>query len=110
MTGTIEIRVAEDFSRTPAGRYRADGPWSGEAFREDHLRPALRGGNQAVIVYLDGVEGYGSSFLEEAFGGLVRAANLTGEFLHRRLRTRTKDRALETEIWDYIDQAAAIRR
>ena len=108
MTGTIEIRVAEDFSRTPAGRYRADGPWNGEAFREDHLQPALRGGNQAVVVYLDDVEGYGSSFLEEAFGGLVRAANLTGETLHKRLRIRTNDRALESEIWEYIDQATAI--
>ena len=110
MTGTIEIRVAEDFSRTPAGRYRTDGPWSGQAFREDHLAPALCGGNQAVVVHLDGGEGYGSSFLEEAFGGLVRAANLTGETLHRRLQIKTNDRALETEIWDYIDQATVLRK
>ena len=90
MLETIEIRVAADFSRTPAGRYRTDGPWSGEAFREDHLAPALRGGNQKVIVYLDDVEGYGSSFLEEAFGGLVRGANLTGDDLHSLLELQTK--------------------
>ena len=107
MTGTIEIRVAEDFSRTPAGRYRTDGRWSGEAFREDHLGPALEGGTQRLVVHLDGVEGYGSSFLEEAFGGLVRKANLTGEQLHRVLEIETSDEAWEREIWDYIDQAAA---
>ncbi len=107
MTGTIEIRVAEDFSRTPAGRYRSDGRWSGEAFREDHLGPALQADTPRVVVYLDGVEGYGSSFLEEAFGGLVRRANLTGQRLHRVLEIKTNDEAWKREIWDYIDQAAA---
>ena len=107
MTGTIKLRVAEDFSRTPAGRYRSDGRWSGEAFREDHLAPALRSTDQGVVVYLDGVEGYGSSFLEEAFGGLVRKNDLAGQDLHKLLRLITDDGAWEKEIWDYIDQAAA---
>ena len=107
MTGTIEIWVAEDFSRTPAGRYRSDGRWSGEAFREDHLGPALQGDTKRVVVHLDGVEGYGSSFLEEAFGGLVRKANLAGEELHRVLEIQTSDEAWEREIWDYIDHATA---
>lgn len=106
MVGTIEIRVADNFSRTPAGRYRTDGPWSGEAFREDHLAPALGDADQKVVVYLDGVEGYGSSFLEEAFGGLVRKVNLGGEMLHEMLKIVTDDDAWKKEIWDYIDQAA----
>ena len=101
----IEIHIAKDFSRAPAGRYHADGPRSGEAFREDHLAPALKGDNE-VVVYLDDVEGYGSSFLEEAFGGLVRVDGFTSEVLHRLLTLETIDDAWKEEIWTYIDQSS----
>src|SRR6185295_8614794 len=37
------IHVAGEFSKFPAGRYRADGPHSGQRFREEFLEPALRG-------------------------------------------------------------------
>lgn len=100
----IEIRVAKDFSRAPAGRYRDDGPRSGQVFREEHLVPALKKGTE-VVVYLDEVEGYGSSFLEEAFGGLVRINGFLGEELHRLLTLRTVDDAWKEEIWRYIDQS-----
>jgi hypothetical protein len=69
MTQTISI--ASDFSKFPAGRYRADGPASGERFREEFLLPALRRG--PVIVVLDGVAGLPSSFFEEAIGGIIRS-------------------------------------
>ncbi len=36
---TRVVDVAKDFSRTPGPRYRADGPFSGEEFREDFLLP-----------------------------------------------------------------------
>lgn len=65
------IRIAEDFSRYPGGRYPDDGPGNGTAFRESFLVPVLDRGEKAQIV-LDGAQGYPSSFLEEAFGGLVR--------------------------------------
>lgn len=35
------INIRENFSRYPAGRYRADGPYNGEKFREELLVPAL---------------------------------------------------------------------
>jgi hypothetical protein len=59
----------------PGGRFKADGPYSGEFFREEVLRPALTDAierRQQLTVVLDGAPGYGSSFLEEAFGGLIR--------------------------------------
>ena len=102
----VEIHIAQDFSRAPAGRYRNDGPRSGEAFREEFLVPALRKSDK-VVVYLDGGEGYGSSFLEEAFGGLVRVSRFTGEELHRLLTVETVDDAWKTEIWVYIDQSSS---
>lgn len=60
-----------DFSRYPSGRVRADGPSSGEKFREEYLLPALKDFDR-VIIEIDGINGYPSSFTEEAFGGLVR--------------------------------------
>ena len=66
------IHVREDFTEFPGGRYREDGTFSGEEFRNDFLIPALDNFDQ-VLVQLDGTAGYPSSFLEEAFGGLVRA-------------------------------------
>jgi len=67
--------LVADFTRSPGGRFIADGEYSGEWFRQDVLVPALRAAIAArdvLTVVLDGTSGYGSSFLEEAFGGLVR--------------------------------------
>ncbi|WP_237479404.1 STAS-like domain-containing protein [Lichenibacterium dinghuense] len=69
------ISVAQDFSRYPGPRYRRDGSFSGEQFREEILAPALRNavaGGGRLHVLIDGVAGYGSSFLDEAFAGLLR--------------------------------------
>ena len=76
----IQIDISKDFSDVPAGRYIKDGPYSGEKFRTEHLLPPLQKGEK-VEVLLDGVEGYGSSFLEEAFGGLVRNAEYSQEYI-----------------------------
>jgi STAS-like domain of unknown function (DUF4325) len=104
----MKIHVSRDFSDVPAGRYRSDGPFSGEAFREDHLWPALRSHEQ-VSVDLDGTEGYGSSFLEEAFGGLVRKGYLSGDELHKRLDIQSSDPSFVKEIFSYIDAASKSR-
>lgn len=63
----------KDFSEFPGPRSPKIGPNSGEEFREDVLIPAIKkDGVEKLCVNLDGTYGYGSSFLEEAFGGLVR--------------------------------------
>lgn len=67
----MKINIASDFSVTPAGRFYSDGPDSGERFRKEFLVPALRSA-EPLTLRIDGTAGYGSSFLEEAFGGLVR--------------------------------------
>lgn len=71
----VVIRVAE-FTRSPGGRHKQRSSHSGEEFRDDVLIPALKRGGKISVV-LDGVRGYGSSFLEEAFGGLVRVMGWT---------------------------------
>ena len=65
------IDIALEFSPYPSGRKVRDGRYSGERFRTDFLVPALEKFDK-VIVLLDGVSGYPSSFTDEAFGGLVR--------------------------------------
>lgn len=69
------INISEDYTRTPGGRFIKEGPFSGEDFREKILKPAFLNALQnreSLTVILDGGFGYGSSFLEEAFGGLAR--------------------------------------
>lgn len=103
----MRIEIAQQFSRTPAGRYRKDGPFSGEQFRDDVLVPALRQG--AVEVVLAGAAGYPSSFLEEAFGGLVRVAHFNAADLKKKLSIKAggdEYQRYERDIWDYIDAAA----
>jgi hypothetical protein len=103
MDQTVTINIAKDFSKWPAGRFDEDGPFPGEKFRDEFLLPALSSG-KSVIVELDGTRGYGSSFLEEAFGGLVRLGKLTREQLHSVLKfVSNDDPTLPMEIWSYID-------
>lgn len=81
------ISIADDFSKYPGPRYEQDGLDSGEKFRKTVLIPALRDAQArgvVLTVVLDHVAGYGSSFLEEAFGGLVRSG-FTPEALRRHL-------------------------
>lgn len=98
-----KISVASDFSVYPGGRTPEDGPCSGQEFRDNLLFPLLEAGEQ-VCVSLDGTRGYGSSFLEEAFGGLVRRG-LTHEQLRRLLSFESERPGLIKEIWNYIEEA-----
>jgi hypothetical protein len=102
------VNIAKDFSEVPAGRFTTDGDFSGQRFREEILLPSLGTGDQ-VEIDIDGTAGYGSSFLEEAFGGLVRRGSCSRDELHRRLIIRTQDPSFSmyrAAIWRYIDHAA----
>lgn len=98
------VSVARDFTRFPAGRYVKNGDTSGEAFRDRFLIEPLRRG-EAVIVELDGTVGYGSSFLEEAFGGVVRALRIRPGELLGRLTIKSSDASLVEEVRQYIMDA-----
>ena len=102
-TKIVELSVANDFSRFPTGRFVTDSQDSGERFRA-MISKALSSGKD-VRVSLDGTMGFGSSFLEEAFGGLVREEKFSAEDLHSMLTIISKDPSLESEVWSYIDAA-----
>jgi hypothetical protein len=102
------INFVNDFTKYPSGRYNSDGPFSGEKFREEFLVPKLKKCDK-VIVNIDGIMGFGSSFLEEAFGGLIRKKYFTLKEIEDKLKLDYKDKSLETyeeEIWMYIKEAA----
>lgn len=98
MSNYITISVAKDFSIYPAGRFLEDGLNSGERFRNDHLIPALQTGCD-VVVDLDGTRGFGSSWLEEVFGGLVREG--MADTLAR-LKVKAEDQSLVLEASEYM--------
>lgn len=104
----VKVNVAKDFSRYPAGRLKANGNTSGEAFREKFLIPHLSKGEK-IVIELDGAIGYGSSFLEEAFGGAVRATKLGAQKVLDLLEFVTADKALAEEIREYIVSAEQVQ-
>jgi len=97
------IDIGKDFSRYPAGRYQTDGPFNGEFFRSRFLIPALNN-NEQITVALDDTAGYGSSFLEEAFGGLVRLG-YSAKQIKSVISFHSEDPSLIEEIEEYIFDA-----
>jgi len=100
------INLKDDFGEYPAGRYRDDGNYSGERFRDDFIIPALLDDEyDTVEINIDGTPGYGSSFLEEAFGGLLRNKNITKGLLDRKLEIVSPSGKMQyyiTCMWVYI--------
>lgn len=78
------LNIGKQFSTDPIGRFRTDGDRSGEAFREDYLKPSindLEPGEKLRIIIDDGIESYGSSFLSEGFAGMVKYGYITSQEL-----------------------------
>jgi len=97
------INVVKDFSKTPGARYRKDGPYSGEEFRESILEKYFidKNDNSEILINLDGAAGYATSFLEESFGGLARKYGID-RCLKRLTFITSEDPLLEEEIVDYV--------
>ncbi len=105
----VNISVLKDFSRTPGPRYKEEGSFSGEEFRNNILLPKLKEAiiqKKTLLVDLDGVSGYGTSFLEEAFGGLIRVNDIDYKTLKNTLKLKSEeDDIYIEEIWEYIEDA-----
>lgn len=104
---STKIDIGNQFSRFPAGRTPDDGKYNGQTFREKFLRDNFKKFS-VIEVLLDNALSYGSSFLEEAFGGLVRVYGHDARSLRGRLILISDDPFLVDEIWAYIDDAEAL--
>lgn len=100
----MKIIHVKDFSKFPGPRYANLGSFSGEVFRDEVLLPALKE-DQEVEVDFDGVFGYGSSFLEEAFGGLLRHGADRNAVIRLQNNLKSKDPTIVSEVKSYIDDA-----
>ncbi|MFK9071710.1 STAS-like domain-containing protein [Proteus sp. NGCRVN-01] len=96
-----KIKVADRYP-CPGPRYKRLGPSSGEEFREwieKELKKSV-----PLTIDLDGTEGYGSSFLEESFGGLIRK-NYPVELVKSIVLISNEEPELIDEINEYINDA-----
>lgn len=78
------INVADDFSIIPSGRQLSDGSATGQHFYQilvDSLSCLSKG--EQLTINFDGVLTAGSSFLDEAFAGLVRNGIISKKDFHK---------------------------
>ena len=100
--------IGKQFSDDPAGRYYTDGDGNGEEFREEVLKPILAAGKPFKINIDENVEGYGYSFLVEAFGGLVKHGYFDKEYIKSKIEVVYLDTDFEfyaDKIYKYLDEA-----
>lgn len=110
VTKLIKINISKDFSPAPGPRYIHEGNNSGELFRKEILfnrvNEALEN-NLPFEVNLDGTAGYGTSFLEESFGGLIRIHKLPIENIIKNMRIISEEEPyLIEDINGYLNDAA----
>lgn len=96
------IKVAE-FSKTPYGRTDEDGPSNGKRFRIQKLKPAFETGEEVAIDFND-IAPPGSSFLHEAFGGLIRFENMTLPEITSKLRIISDFSFYEIQIQKFLEE------
>lgn len=105
----LELIIARDFSTVPGARYPEEGDFSGHEFRNNVLIPKIKEAisNQVhLLIDLDGTAGYGTSFLEEAFGGLIRIDNYSLSVLENLFIFKSEeDPEYINEIKDYMKDA-----
>ncbi|MBJ8442217.1 STAS-like domain-containing protein [Acinetobacter junii] len=98
------IDIAEKFSDSPSGRYVDDGDFCGEIFLKEYLLPNIHKYKKIVLDFSN-VLGYGSSFLEEAFGGLVRETGMSKAEFESHVEIKSaNDPFLLEEINGYVDE------
>ena len=101
--------ISKQFSKTPGSRVRSEGKFSGQELRENYLLPFVISAlseNVSFTIDLDGAAGYGTSFLEEAFGGLVRINKIPLKDLLKYMTIKSDEMPMFKELVDsYIKRA-----
>lgn len=88
-----EMNFVNEFTDMPLGRYNEDGPYSGQRFRDEFLVPKLHqlADGEVLLLDLSNAFGFGSSFLEECFGGMVRRKIFSLDELKKKLIIKCED-------------------
>jgi hypothetical protein len=106
----LRLNIAKDYSPTPGSRRKSESVFSGEKLRTEVLVPLVtkaKAEDLNIEINLDGTAGYGTSFLEEAFGGLIRVNNFDYNDLAKRIHfISTEEEYLITDIFQYMKDAS----
>ena len=105
----IRIKLSTDFSATPGGRLIEEGDFSGELFRDTLLfkkYEEAEQNNTMLEIDFDDCYGVGTSFLEEAFGGMVRKYHKHGMLKYLKI-VALEDETIPWNIKKYIEDAEA---
>lgn len=105
----IEFKISKDYVPTPGPRYIKEGKWSGEKLRGELILPIFEKAiknDQKIFIDLDGTSGYGTSFLEEVFGGLIRINKLKYDDIIKVLELKSEEEPyLIEDIYEYLEDA-----
>lgn len=110
----IYFDVGNQYNHRPMGRSPEDGRHNGERFRLEFLIKFLNQleQGQKIVLDFDNVSLAGSSFLEEAFGGLVRVHNFTPQQLSESIVIKHEpelNEVFKDRIEKYIKEAGQKR-
>ena len=103
----IIYAISKEYTNKPGGRFAKSGLYSGEDFKKELIklmRRAKREGKK-VILDFDGGFGYGNSFLEESFGGLVRSGIKKDEIFKTFVFKSKDEPSLINKVQTYIAEA-----
>ena len=92
--------IASAWSPTPRGRNERDlvGSKHGEAFRKTVLLDLLQG-DRVITFDFDGTTYVGPSFIDEAFGGLIRKERLAPQYVRDHVKVASRrDPTIVTEF------------
>lgn len=104
----MTINMTVDFSRLPGGIDEIEGTNTGEYFRKKFLIPVYDYcliKDEELNINFASSHGFAASFLEEAFGGMVRTG-YDGKTMLRKMNFLTSEEPLlEDQIVNYITDA-----
>lgn len=102
-----KITVSSDFTDSPGARYRNDGPYSGQEFYEDILKPKLDRAwhnEEILLIDFDNTLGYASSFISEVFLRISKDFK-NAEKIKSKIKIKSEDDPfLEPAINQIIDE------
>lgn len=109
----MKLNIVSEFTDTPGGRYIAQGPYSGEEFRDTILKVKydyclLK--NEKLVINFDGGYGYPISFIDEAFGGMVRDGYSAKKMLKNMVFISNDCPSLSEKIVECIKEHDEIKR
>ncbi len=91
----FKYNFVREFTDCPGGRYKSRSEKSGEEFRQSVLEPLLAK-YAAVELDLNGAFGFPPSFLDEAFGALIRKLGKDTFMKRVKIELSDDDMALRT--------------